>query len=385
MKQILEDAAVLGIPNVGISLPLPSAGPTAAGWTALSQRVQPLRRDGRQAGRRLLPAQPLPRVVPCPDDPTKRGEDVLLRRPTRATSSSRWTSTGRTSASAQSGRSCSSTRCSDYAIPHRDRYKLFHVKDGKKDPLGGYTDAPSTSSTPARAASTSRRSSTRCSRRARTRSTSTGTSGSATTPTDHPRGSLAVGARELHLHPLRPDGQARRARAGVVVAGVVAAVTDVAFKRRLAPRRARDDRGRRRDRGDARSPPRQPLARAQAQDCAGRRAPQARPAAATEGGRRPRSPGRDAGRAHDAPRGAGSDAEVLIAVRRALAALLACAACLAAASPAAAAPPRVLVYSGTVGFRHISIDHAKEVIGGLATSTGQLQRGVHRPAGSVDT
>ncbi len=32
----------------------------------------------------------------------------------------------------------------------------------------------------------------------------------------------------------------------------------------------------------------------------------------------------------------------------------------------------MLVYSGTVGFRHISIDHAKEVIGGLATSTGQF-------------
>ena len=29
----------------------------------------------------------------------------------------------------------------DYAVPYRDRYRLFHVKDGKKDASGGYADA----------------------------------------------------------------------------------------------------------------------------------------------------------------------------------------------------------------------------------------------------
>ncbi len=67
-----------------------------------------------------------------------------------------------------------------YAIKLRDRYRLFHVKDG--------TETRSAASpplvnmpTPARGPSTSRRSSARCSRSARARSTSTPTSGSATT------------------------------------------------------------------------------------------------------------------------------------------------------------------------------------------------------------
>ncbi len=43
------------------------------------------------------------------------------------------------------------------------------------------------------------------------------------------------------------------------------------------------------------------------------------------------------------------------------------------ATAQAAAPPRVLVYSGTAGFRHISITHAKDVIGRLAKDTGRFE------------
>ena len=77
MTKILDDAEALGIPNVGISLPLPGRGRRRRVEGA-ADRVQPLRRAGGERGRRVLPAQPLPRVVAVPDDPTKRGEDVLL-------------------------------------------------------------------------------------------------------------------------------------------------------------------------------------------------------------------------------------------------------------------------------------------------------------------
>ncbi len=142
MKQILADAAVLGIPNVGISLPLPSQGPTAAGWKALSQEYNRYGEMAAKEGVGFYLHNHFHEWFPTPDDPTKRGEDVLL-----AETDPRyvffemdiyWAHVGQS----QSGSILAFDPLMDYAIPHKDRYKLFHVKDGRKNSITqDYNDA----------------------------------------------------------------------------------------------------------------------------------------------------------------------------------------------------------------------------------------------------
>jgi sugar phosphate isomerase/epimerase len=140
MKQILEDAAVLGIPNVGISLALPSEGPTAAGWTALSQEYNRYGELASKAGVGFYLHNHFQEWFPCPDDPSKRGEDVML-----AETDPRYVFFEMDIYWAHVGMSQSAATpfdpLNDYAIPFKDRYKLFHVKDGKKNALGDYNDA----------------------------------------------------------------------------------------------------------------------------------------------------------------------------------------------------------------------------------------------------
>jgi sugar phosphate isomerase/epimerase len=141
MKRILEEAAVLGIPNVGISLPLPNEGPTVSGWTALSHTYNRFGEMAAKQGVGFYLHNHFHEWFPTADDPSKRGEDVML-----AETDPRyvffemdvyWSYVGQW----QSGQVLQFDPLTDYAIPFRDRYKLFHVKDGRKDLLGGYTDA----------------------------------------------------------------------------------------------------------------------------------------------------------------------------------------------------------------------------------------------------
>jgi sugar phosphate isomerase/epimerase len=141
MKKIIEDAGVLGIPNVGISLPLPSQGPTTAGWKALSAEYNHYGEMAAKEGIGFYLHNHFHEWFATPDDPSKRGEDVLL-----AETDPRyvffemdiyWAHVGQW----QSGQAQQFDPLTDYAIPFRDRYKLFHVKDGKKDASGGFTDA----------------------------------------------------------------------------------------------------------------------------------------------------------------------------------------------------------------------------------------------------
>jgi sugar phosphate isomerase/epimerase len=140
MKRILEEAAVLGIPNVGISLPLPGDGPTVAGWTSLSKTYNRFGEMAAEQGVGFYLHNHFHEWFPT-DDPNRRGEDILL-----AETDPRyvffemdvyWAHVGQW----QSGQVQHFDPLRDYAIPFRDRYKLFHVKDGKKDTSGGYTDA----------------------------------------------------------------------------------------------------------------------------------------------------------------------------------------------------------------------------------------------------
>jgi sugar phosphate isomerase/epimerase len=75
------------------------------------------------------------------DDPTRRGEDVLLAETDPSLVwfelDIYWAYVGQW----QSGQVMQFDPLRDYAVPYRDRYLLFHVKDGRKDKSGGYTDA----------------------------------------------------------------------------------------------------------------------------------------------------------------------------------------------------------------------------------------------------
>ena len=140
MKQILDDAQTIGIPNVGISLELPN-GLTTSDWKALADQWN---HYGEMAAARKVGFylhNHFQEWALCPDSPTTRGIDVLL-----AETDPRyvffeldiyWAYVGQW----QSGQVITFDPLNDYAIPHRDRFKFFHVKDGAHDATGGYTDA----------------------------------------------------------------------------------------------------------------------------------------------------------------------------------------------------------------------------------------------------
>jgi sugar phosphate isomerase/epimerase len=140
MTQILDDAQTIGIPNVGISFETPT-GTTTSAWQALADSWN---HYGQMAAQRRVGFyihNHFQEWALCPDDPTKRGIDVLL-----AETDPRyvffeldiyWAYVGQW----QSGQVVTFDPLNDYAIPHRDRFKFFHVKDGAHDATGGYTDA----------------------------------------------------------------------------------------------------------------------------------------------------------------------------------------------------------------------------------------------------
>jgi sugar phosphate isomerase/epimerase len=144
MKQILEEAAVLGIPNVGISFPLPATGPTAFGWRQLSAEYNRYGELAAKSGVGFYLHNHFHEWLPCPDDLTRRGQDVLLQetdpRYVFFELDIYWAYVGQ----AQSGTILKFDPLKDYAIKYRDRFKLFHVKDGKSPfavPLVNMCDA----------------------------------------------------------------------------------------------------------------------------------------------------------------------------------------------------------------------------------------------------
>lgn len=141
MKRIIDQAGTLGIPNVGISFPLPSTGPTAFGWRQLAAEYNRYGEMAAEEGIGFYLHNHFHEWLPCVDDLSRRGEDVLLEETDPRYVSFEmdvyWAYVGQW----QSGTILKFDPLHDYAIKHRDRYRLFHVKDGRKDLLGGYTDA----------------------------------------------------------------------------------------------------------------------------------------------------------------------------------------------------------------------------------------------------
>jgi len=136
----LDIAQTIGIPQVGISFEIPS-GTTTSGWQALADQWNHLGSLAHARGMRFYLHNHFQEWALCPDDPTKRGEDILLAETDPNLvwfeMDIYWAYVGQW----QSGQVVHFDPLYDYAIPYRNRYLLFHVKDGKPDQSGGFTDA----------------------------------------------------------------------------------------------------------------------------------------------------------------------------------------------------------------------------------------------------
>ena len=129
MQKILDDAAVLGIPRVGISLVLPEGPPTTSGWQAAAEQFNRYGDMALKRGVRFYLHNHFEEWLPVADAPNRRGMDILLEetdpRLVDFELDIYWAYVGR----AQSGNGFDPLQ--DYVIPHRDRIPMFHVKDGR--------------------------------------------------------------------------------------------------------------------------------------------------------------------------------------------------------------------------------------------------------------
>jgi sugar phosphate isomerase/epimerase len=140
MQQVLDDAQTIGIPNVGISFEVPS-GATTADWQALADDWNHYGELAAQRKVGFYVHNHFQEFALCADDPTRRGIDVLLAETDPKLVFFEldlyWAYVGQW----QFGQVVPFDPLRDYAIPFRDRFKLFHVKDGKRDASGGYANA----------------------------------------------------------------------------------------------------------------------------------------------------------------------------------------------------------------------------------------------------
>jgi sugar phosphate isomerase/epimerase len=141
MQQIISDAQVLGIPQVGISFVIPTSGTTVAGWQALADSYNHYGQLAKARGIGFYLHNHFQEWSQCTDDPTRRGEDVLLAEcdPDLVffELDIYWAYVGQS----MFGRGADPfDPLLDYALPLRDRYKLWHVKDGQPNQAGVYPD-----------------------------------------------------------------------------------------------------------------------------------------------------------------------------------------------------------------------------------------------------
>ena len=140
MERVLDDAEVLGIPCVGFSLLMPNGGQDSSGWKATAEQYNGFGEQAAKRGKQFYMHNHFQEWLPLADDPSKRAIDILLAETNPANvfweMDIFWSYCGR----AQSGGGFDPL--TDYAIPHRDRIKLFHVKDGRPAlTLAGIMDA----------------------------------------------------------------------------------------------------------------------------------------------------------------------------------------------------------------------------------------------------
>lgn len=139
-ERILDDAETIGLPAVGVSFVNPTAN-TVAGWQAEAHRFNHYGALASKRGMRFVVHNHFQEWAPLDDNSSRRGEDVLLAEtdPKHVVFEMDiyWAFVGRW----QTRSTLRFDPLRDYAIPHRDRYVNFHVKDGKTDQTGGFSDA----------------------------------------------------------------------------------------------------------------------------------------------------------------------------------------------------------------------------------------------------
>jgi sugar phosphate isomerase/epimerase len=128
MNRILDDAAVLGIPNVGVSLVTPN-GATASGWRATAERYNHFGEMAAKRGVRFYFHNHFQEWAPVPDANGKRGIDLLLEGTNPALVD--WQMDIYWAYVASSQNRNAFDPLADYALPQRNRIRLFHVKDGR--------------------------------------------------------------------------------------------------------------------------------------------------------------------------------------------------------------------------------------------------------------
>jgi sugar phosphate isomerase/epimerase len=140
MERALDDAQVLGLPQIGVSFVVPP-NTTVSGWQQAAETFNHYGAIAAKRGLKLYLHNHFQEWALTADDPTRRGEDVLLAETDPSLVwfelDIYWAYVGQF----QSGQVVEFDPLLDYAIPYRNRYLLFHVKDGKKDASGGYLDA----------------------------------------------------------------------------------------------------------------------------------------------------------------------------------------------------------------------------------------------------
>jgi sugar phosphate isomerase/epimerase len=141
MNQILDDAEVLGLPQVGISFVIPTSGTTVAGWQTLADSYNHYGQLAAARGIGFYLHNHFQEWSQCTDNPLQRGEDVLLLecdpRYVFFELDIYWAYVGQS----MFGRGATPfDPLLDYALPHRDRYRLWHVKDGLPNQAGVYPD-----------------------------------------------------------------------------------------------------------------------------------------------------------------------------------------------------------------------------------------------------
>ncbi len=137
-ERILDDAETIGLPAVGVSFVNPTAN-TVAGWRAEAHRFNHYGSVAAKRGMRFVVHNHFQEWVPRDDNPSRRGEDVLLAEtdPQHVVFEMDiyWAFVGRW----QTRNTRKFDPLRDYAIPHHG-YVNFHVKDGRTDQTGGFSD-----------------------------------------------------------------------------------------------------------------------------------------------------------------------------------------------------------------------------------------------------
>lgn len=144
-EQVLDDAETLGLPNVGIAIPIPVYGLHADGWKRLADDYNAVGALTAARGIRYYLHLHGPEYGPMPDRPTSRGLDVLISESDPSLVFFQmdifWAYFGQSYFGSTPVLPFAPL---DYVLGQPDRFPLFHVKDGRRNRANGYHNAEMT-------------------------------------------------------------------------------------------------------------------------------------------------------------------------------------------------------------------------------------------------